>query len=661
MSSTRLGRSVCGDWEGALKREWLVTNGLGGYACGTVAGANTRRYHGFLIASLKPPVARTLLVARLEVSVDYLGCTVPLFANEFADGTVEPRGYRRLESFTVEHGIPTWRFAVADALLVQRVFMAPGANTSYLTLELERASAELRVACKALVTHRDHHGQGRGARPFTLEASAEGCTVRAVEAAGTCRLGSPEARFTAANLWYWNFRHREEAARGLDALEDLLCAGEFAAPLAPGAALSLWATAESGAPPPAAAVRESLEARAREAAAALPRDAPQWIRRLSHATLAFPVQRSGGGTPGASVIAGYPWFADWGRDTMISLPGLASALGRHTLTAEILRTYAGHVDRGMLPNRFPDDGAPAEYNTADATLWLFEALRVHLAAAPDAPLVRDLYPVLVRIVRAHVAGTRFGIAVDPADGLLRAGEPGTQVTWMDAKHGGRVFTPRIGKPVEINGLWINALALTLRLASERGDGEAQGACRGLLERASGSFARFWNARRACLYDVLDTAAGGVHDESIRPNQVLALSLPLCPLPLEQRRAALDTCARELLTSYGLRSLSPKDPAYLGRYGGDALHRDSAYHQGTVWSWLLGPFARAHARVHGDARAALALLAPMAEHLDDACVGSVSEIFDGDPPHAPRGAFAQAWGVAEILRYWVELAREANGP
>jgi predicted glycogen debranching enzyme len=658
-----LGRQICGNWERASRVEWLATNGLGGFASGTVAGANTRRYHGFLIASLKPPVERTLLVAKIELRVRYLDVETDLSANEFAGGAISGQGFVHVESFDVEDGIPTWRYAVADALLEQKIFMAPGANTSYLRLELVRATGPLRVTLKPLLTYRDYHSQGRGPKDFKLEADAAGCRVQAFDGARGYRLSISHGQYTAAPAWYWNFWHRMEAERGLDATEDLLTPGTFAADLQPKLPVFLLATAESAVPASGAEVLEALKAASQRRCAPLPKSAPAWIRTLAQASDQFIVRRgeqnaaAGAGSAAAcSIIAGYPWFTDWGRDTMISLPGLATSLGRYDITAGILRTYARFVDRGMLPNCFPDGGEAPQYNTADATLWMFQALDDYLRAKRDSDLIRELFPTLMTVIHAHSEGTRYGIRVDPADGLLRAGEPGTQLTWMDAKHGDQVFTPRIGKPVEINALWLNALDVAVRLAARVRNGGEKRFCQSLLERASASFCRFWNAERACLYDVLDVE-GNTHDARIRPNQILAVSLPYCALAPEQMRAVVDCCGRDLLTSHGLRSLSPKDSGYIGRYMGDPGQRDAAYHMGTVWAWLLGPFVRAHYRVYGDARLAQSFLAPLAQHMDSACVGTVSEIFDGDAPHDARGCFAQAWSVAEILRSWMYLERE----
>jgi predicted glycogen debranching enzyme len=656
-----LGRQICGNWDGAASYEWLVTNGLGGYACGTVALANTRRYHGFLMASLAPPVQRTLLVAKVDLSVDYLGLKTDLSANEFAGGTISPQGFIHLESFTVLDGIPTWRFCVADALLQQQIFMAPGMNTSYLRLQLIRSSAPMRVTLKPFVTYRDYHSHGIGPQPFQLDSGAQACRIQAFAGAKAYRLIMSHGEFTAAPAWYWNFWHREEAQRGLDAAEDLFFPGTFSASLTPELSLLFIGTAELATPTAGDEVLKTIQGASGALTAPLPKSAPAWIRTLARSSDQFIVQRgaAGAGAASLSIIAGYPWFADWGRDTMISLPGLATLLGRYDIAASILKTYASFVDRGMLPNRFPDGGEAPEYNTVDATLWMFHALDDYLHSKRDPELLSDLFPVLAGIIHSHVDGTRHGIHVDAKDGLLCAGEAGTQLTWMDAKNGDEVFTPRVGKAVEINALWLNALHVMVRLAGRVRNLSEKRFCELLLTRAGANFGRFWNEERECLYDVIDVDGGSARDDRVRPNQILAISLPYCALPAAQMRAVVERCGRDLLTSYGLRTLSPTDRQYIGQYTGNPRQRDAAYHMGTVWSWLLGPFARAHYRVHGDARLAQSLLDPVGEHVNSACIGTVSEIFDGDAPHTARGCFAQAWGVAEILRSWIYLERRIS--
>jgi predicted glycogen debranching enzyme len=651
-----LGRHEAGSWDTASRREWLVTNGLGGYAAGTVSGANTRRYHGLLIASFRPPVERVLLLARLLVRVHYLERHYELGADEYADGTVAPRGFVHIESFRLASGVPTWRYALADALLEQQIFMEPDLNTSFVAFTLLRASAPVRLALRPLCAWRDYHSQHRGIEPWRVESAERACALRpARDASGhTLRLALDQGRFEQRADWYWQFRHREEAARGLDELEDLFTPGEFGTELAPRDRVFFSATSEPQAPGAGPEVLSRVVQLTQELVAALPPGAPGWVGQLAIAAGQFIVRRGDAGADGQSIIAGYPWFADWGRDTMIALPGLASTLARHAVAARILRTYARYVDCGMLPNRFPDHGEAPEYNTADATLWFFHALDCHVAAAGDEAIAAELLPVLGGIIDFHLRGTRHGIRIDAHDGLLAAGEAGVQLTWMDAKIGDWVVTPRIGKAVELNALWLNALHTGAKLAARVHDAAMECRCAELLERASAGFARFWNPARGCLYDIIDVEGGNTCDASIRPNQLLALSLPYCALEPLQALAVLEVCARELLTSHGLRSLETGDPRYLGRYEGDVRSRDAAYHQGTVWSWLLGPFALAHYRVHGDARLARSFLEPIAEHLRGACIGSISEIFDGDAPHATRGCFAQAWSVAEVLRAWVFL-------
>jgi predicted glycogen debranching enzyme len=653
-----LGRDITGDWNLASRREWLVTNNLGGFAAGTVSGANTRRYHGLLIASLAPPVQRTLLLAKVDVRVDYRGRSVELAANEFTGGVIHPQGYAHIESFRLLQGVPTWRYAIGDALLEQQIFMAPLSHSSYLGLRLLRAGAEMEVALQPLCSYRDYHSQLRGAHDFKVHGARSSCTVLAFDGARALQLSIDDGSFEPGSDWYWNFLHQRESERGLDAVEDLFTPGRFVSRLQVGEHRFFVASIEPSAPAavPGLQVLAQLADKSELLTAALPAGAPPWVRQLALASDQFLIGREVLNQRGSSVIAGYPWFTDWGRDAMIALPGLTTTLGRHAIALEIIETFVRCVDRGMLPNRFPDGNEPPEYNTVDATLWFFHALAEYLDSTHDGRLPRRLLPTLLNIIQAHVEGTRFGIGVDPEDGLLRAGEHGVQLTWMDAKVGDWVVTPRIGKCVEVNALWLNALQVTARLAAQLGNAPAAQHCQALLAHASAHFDRFWDARRQCLYDVIDVDGTTHCDASMRPNQLFAVSLPFSPLRPEQMRAVVDACAGHLLTSYGLRSLGTHDPAYVGHYQGDVWHRDGAYHQGTVWSWLLGPFALAHYRVYGDAAAAQSLLDPIADHLRDACLGSISEIFDGDAPHCARGCFAQAWSVAEVLRVWVQLER-----
>lgn len=650
MSVVDFGREICGDLNAAERREWLVTNGIGGYASGTVAGLATRRYHGLLVAALQPPLGRTLLLSKLDETAAYLGRSYPLAANRWASGAVAPAGYSHIERFRLEGTTPVWSFACADALLEKRVWMQPNANTTYIRYDLRRASAPLGLSIKALVNYRDYHALTRaGEWQMDIQPVAHGLRVTAFAGATPLYLLSEDADAQSEHQWYRDYFLSQEAYRGLDTLDDALYAGEFTARLEPGASLTLVASVE---PAPNLDGREAYRLRQDYEQSLLQRadlpGAPPWIAQLVLAADQFIVRRP---TPddaeGRSVIAGYPWFGDWGRDTMISLPGLTLATGRREVAASILRTFARYVDRGMLPNRFPDAGETPEYNTVDATLWYFEATRAYHAATGDDDLLRQLYPALAEIIAWHQRGTRYNIHADEADGLLYAGEPGVQLTWMDAKVGDWVVTPRIGKPVEINALWYNALRSMADFA--RRLGQPAGEYDALVERAQIGFARFWNPAAGYCYDVLDGPTGD--DPALRPNQLFAVSLSHSPLTHEQQVAVVEVCARELLTSHGLRSLAPGDPAFIGHYGGAVRQRDGAYHQGTAWGWLIGPFVTAHLRVHRDPAAARAFLAPFAHHLANHGLGSVSEIFDGDPPFTPRGCIAQAWSVAEVLRAW----------
>jgi predicted glycogen debranching enzyme len=664
LSRADLSRASFAQTANALDREWLVTNGLGGFACASVALANTRRYHGVLVASLEPPVQRVLMVAKVEPSVRYRGADFRLGCSEFADGTLAPRGFELLSAFQLEDGLPTWTYAFADALLEQRIWMADGRNTTYVSFTLNAASAPVDLELLPLCTYRDYHSQTRGGWGLAVDTEERGCRVNAFAGAQPYRLLTDRGEFELSPDWYWNFHHRAEAQRGLDAREDLFRPGLFRARLEPGETLTLIATAESVAPDaPAAALGQERQRRQTRLQAA-PAGAPAWVRRLTLAADQFIVRRArAAGTPaGTTVIAGYPWFSDWGRDTMIALPGLALATGRMADAASILRTFAAHVSEGMLPNRFPDSGATPEYNTVDGTLWYYHALAAYLDATGDQALLRELYPTLREIIDWHRRGTRYSIHVDPDDGLLYAGEPGVQLTWMDAKVGDWVVTPRTGKPVEINALWHYALVSMAKWARRLRASRAALEYERDARRVAAAFApAFWFEEGGYLHDVVDGpegtpgARGGRVDASLRPNQIFAVSLGTDLLDARRARAVVDTCARELLTPVGLRSLSPRDSRYAGQYCGDLRRRDAAYHQGTVWNWLLGPFALAHFRVYGDSAHAQALLAGLAPHLDEACIGTISEIMDGDAPHSPRGCFAQAWSVAETLRAWHALS------
>lgn len=657
----QFGREICGDLAAAESREWLVTNGIGGYASGTVAGSQTRRYHGLLVAALHPPAGRTLLVSAIDEIAHYAGADFSLATHRWSSGAVDPRGFVYLENFQLEGTMPVWTYALADALLEKRIWMRHGENTTFIQYKLVRGNSAVEMELKALVNYRDFHSLTHaGTWRMSIVQVEYGVKIEAFEGAAPFYLRSTAAACEPRHDWYLGCYLGEETARGLDDREDRLFAALFRAKLEVGATVTFVATTEANASLDGATARAEHENHTAKlfqlwqgTNEALASEAPSWLWQLILAADQFIVKRVLPDEPdGRSVIAGYHWFGDWGRDTMIALPGLTLSTARAGVARKILLAFSRFVDSGMLPNNFPDAGGAPEYNTVDAALWYFEAIRQYFVSTRDTATLQKLFPVLAGILDAHVKGTRFDIHADPEDGLLHAGGPGVQLTWMDAKIGDWVVTPRTGKPVEINALWINALvtmAEFARLLAQPGDNYEK-----LAAKAQKSFQNFWNPGRDCCYDVIDSPGIG-NDASLRPNQIFAVSLPVSPLSLHQQKSVVDVCARHLLTSYGLRSLAPGEPGYTGRYAGAPRERDAAYHQGTVWGWLLGPFALAHFRVYRDRTAALRLLEPLGRQIYSSGLGTLGEIFEGDPPYAPRGCIAQAWTVAEVLRVWHEIS------
>ncbi len=668
----QFGREVCGNLAEAEAREWLVTNGIGGFASGTVSGGITRRYHGLLIAALQPPLGRNQLVAGLDEIAYYAGSTYALATHHWASGAIDPQGFLLLESFRMEGTIPVWTYALADALLEKRVWMAQSENTTFIQYTLARASGPLEIDLKALVNYRDFHSSTHAGDWHMKIAPVErGVMVLPFEGAISFYLRCSQATCEPRHEWYRDCFLPMERERGLDDHEDHLFAALFHARLNQGESIAVVVSTETGASLDDTASRAQ---RADHEAALLENwqklngkslaGAPSWLGQLVLAADQFIVRRSQPEEPeGRTVIAGYHWFGDWGRDTMIALPGLSLVTGRPEIARLILLAFARYVDAGMLPNNFPDAGGKPGYNTVDAALWYFEAVREYFSATRDMATLQTLFPVLAAIIDAHVAGTRYNIHVDSADGLLYAGGPGIQLTWMDAKIGDWVVTARTGKPVEINALWINALETMAQFAHEL-EKPAESFER-LSAQAKSSFQKFWNAERNCCFDVIDVPGAGTgggrnagNDAALRPNQILAVSLPVSPLRADQQKSVVDVCAQRLLTCYGLRSLAPGEPGYQGRYAGHPSSRDAAYHQGTVWGWLLGPFALAHFRVYNDRSAALRYLEPLGSNIGTYGLGTLAEIFDGDPPHTPRGCIAQAWTVGEVLRAWTAIADDS---
>ncbi len=649
----RVDQEACRDLDGACKLEWLETNGLGGFASSTVIGLNTRRYHGLLTAATKPPVGRVALLSKMEETLLVDGRRFDLSANRYP-GAVHPQGHRYLREFRLDP-FPTFVYEVEGIEIEKRVFMVHGENTTVVEYEI-RSTATHVSSCalevRPLVAFRDYHASTHRNDALNPSVRRENDVATIAPYAGLPELhfGHSPAALEITGEWYFNFEYAREQERGLDAHEDLFNPFLLRFAARDGATATVIASTEVRPAALAMQLRAQEIQRRKRVIESAPSDQPL-IQRLTAAAGQFIVQR---GTLN-SIIAGYHWFADWGRDTMIALPGIALVTGRHDVARNILEAFAQSADQGMLPNRFPDAGESPEYNTVDATLWFFEAVRSYLKYTGDWEFVRKrLYPALKDMVDWHVRGTRYGIHVDE-DGLLRCGEPGVQLTWMDAKVGDWVVTPRMGKPVEIQALWYNALRILRELADKFGDVALARSLDERSRRAKESFhQQFWNAQAGCLYDVVD---GDHRDSTLRPNQIFAVSLPHGMLPLTKQRQVVEIVERELLTPLGLRSLSPDDPNYRPRYEGGVLERDSAYHQGTVWPWLLGPFISAYVKVHGRGRRARQraeeLLSGFEGHVRTAALGQISEIADADLPHQPRGCVAQAWSVGELLRAVVE--------
>jgi predicted glycogen debranching enzyme len=653
------GRDICGDLRSAEQREWLVTNGNGGFASGTVAGILTRRYHGLLIAALKPPRERTLLVTKVDETVEYGGSVYALGTNRWLDGTINPNGYRYIESFRLEGTTPVWRLACADALIEKRIWMEHGENTTYVRYELIRGGHPLSLSVKVLVNYRHYHANTHaGDWQMDVLPVENGICITPFEAATPFYLLSGSGAVEVTHEWYRNFDLAIERERGFDDHEDHLHAATFRGTLVKEQPMTLvFATSRPGnlegpeSPQAKLAAEESLLSQWAGANSKAARQAPEWVRQLVLAANQFIVEFPSSGSQRAySVIAGYPWFTDWGRDTMIALPGLSLVTGRPEIARSILRTYAGFVKEGMIPNFFPSSGEAPQYNSVDAALWFVNAVRQYEAATHDTAFILELFPTLMEIIDSYNHGTRFNIHADPADGLLYAGEPGTQLTWMDAKINGGPVTPRTGKPIEVNALWFNALSTMAELARKLRK-SARSFAR-IRDKADESFQRFWNQQSEYCFDIIDGPEG--NDDSLRPNQILAVSLYRSPLTGEQQKKVVEMCAHRLVTSYGLRTLDPLHPLYRGHCAGPPGERDGAYHQGTVWGWLLGHFVLAHLRVYKDSGAALSFLEPMATQLRTYGLGTAGEIFDGDPPFTPRGCIAQAWTVAELLRAWTAV-------
>ena len=640
----------CADFASASSREWLETNGIGGFSSSTISGANTRRYHGLLIAATAPPLGRIVTLSKFEETLTINGEKFELSTNKYA-GAIYPEGYKYLKNFRLAP-FPVWDFEIEGVEIEKKIFMVYGANAVVIQYKVKNTEKndQIELELKPLLAFRDyHHLRGEDAGfDGNFETSENQISIQPYAEMPPLYFAHNARTIEKQGVWYRNFEYEIEKQRGFDFLEDLFQPFSLKFDLSEKAIV--FASTDS----PENTDAQSLEKNEIERRENLIKEAGaenNFTKQLVLAADQFIVSRGEGKT----VIAGYPWFSDWGRDTMISLNGLTLATNRPEIAKSILLEFSKYISEGMIPNRFPDAGSEAEYNTVDATLWYFEAIRAYVEKTGDFDFVRqNLYEKLINVILWHLEGTRYNIKVD-SDGLLFAGDNSVQLTWMDAKIGDYVVTPRTGKAVEIQALWYNALWIMADFARKFGDEIDREKYLEMADAAKKSFnKKFWNKAEECLYDVIN---GDEKDASIRPNQIFAVGLPHTMLSIGKARKIVEKVEAELLTPVGLRSLSPKNKDYRPIYTGSPFERDTAYHQGTVWAWLIGAFVDAYRKVYPNGRRTEERVNQILENFErqlrEAGIGQISEIFDAAAPHVPRGCIAQAWSVAEVLRIAVE--------
>jgi predicted glycogen debranching enzyme len=627
-------------------REWLETNGLGGWASGTLAGMHTRRYHGLLVAAMHPPVGRLVLLSKMAETIQTPNGNFELDCNNF-NGLIHPKGYQYLEKYTQDF-CPEFEYLAGGVRLKKSIIMVYGENTTIVKYEVLEADTDFTLKLKPFIAFRDYHWMSKANNDISWSYNFTDHILKLSPYAGmpSLYIKLDNSDFHYSPDWYFNYIYNIELERGQDFKEDLFTYGEFYKKLKKGDVFEMLISTENPAAKDGAKLFDLQIERKKSLLTQLPIQ-DEFSKILTLAADQFLVKR---GENLKTIIAGYHWFSDWGRDTMISLPGICLVTGRFEEAKKILLAFAQAVSRGMIPNRFPDEGEHPEYNTVDATLWYFIAVYEYLSYTKDADFVKnELYPVLKEIIDWHVKGTRYGILMDE-DGLLLAGEAGSQLTWMDAKVGNWVVTPRDGKAVEINALWYNSLKIMAQFSASYGESAHYDT---MAEKTLNSFNKtFINTENGGLFDFIK---GDHKDISIRPNQLFVIRLPFEMVDKKIAANIIKQTEDFLLTPKGLRSISNKDIQYKAHYVGDQLSRDGAYHQGTVWSWLIGAYLTAKIKTEGkNAMPAVKnWLKNFEKHLEEAGIGTVSEIFDGDEPFYSKGCMAQAWGVAEVLRVYLE--------
>ncbi len=647
-------------FDSLLEKEWLLTNSRGGFSCGTVAGCNTRRYHGLLTGTLNPPANRIMALSNCLEMVEIGNYTKRLSCFEF-DGATAADGIEYLKEFTKDGGVH-FEYELWDVKVSKSIYMLADTDEIALVYDFSNMIAEFDFSVRPLVAIRDFHSLQKMTTQMSTDWHDNGITVRTGDMqTGSLYLCSEQMRFEEDAQWWNNFHYRKEQQRQADHIEDLWSPGVFKCHVDAPGRIVLFASfggcgrrVEDECDDVEIAI-DSAMLKEKECACAIESDDKMFIE-LCNAAGQFVIDREIGGKRSATIMAGFPWFLDWGRDTFISLKGLLLCTGRHKEAASVLTTFAGAVDKGMIPNRFDDYGNPPHYNSIDASLWFVHSAFEFLSVTGDMQTFSSkLLPAIRWVMDSYSKGTRFGIKADD-DGLITGGNEETQLTWMDAKSGDRAFTPRYGKAVEINALWYSNLCQLAKYYKHKSSDLKGGLDEYYTELAGNvkeSFVRlFWNEGLGYLNDCI--LPDGTVDSSLRPNQVWAVSLPFSPLDDGQKKCIVGVIERELLTAYGLRTLSSADRRFIGRYEGNGFQRNAAYHQGTVWPFLMGGFIEAYLKTNNftkeSKRKALRYLRPLLEHLNhDGCIGSISEIFDGDMPQRPRGCFAQAWSVAEVLR------------
>jgi predicted glycogen debranching enzyme len=626
--SYTLSESQCQNLELSTRREWVLPNGIGGFAMGTASGINTRRYHGFLISALNPPTDRTLLFGGIEASAQSGSYKLPLNANQYP-GAIYPDGHLYLRKFEYTEDTVRWLYKGSTMTLEKTLTVTQGKNEVSVGFE-NKGGKTISLTLRPLICFRDFHSNftERSTYPQAIEFGSDRTVIE--ENGIKFEISHHGATRFPVHGWYYRFEHQRETERGLSPRDDLYCPCELRVELAPGERFVLVAGSagqshEFSLSPQNNGERHQLSA---------------WLRQAATKLIVETENRT-------SILAGFPWFSDWGRDTMIALPGICLHTGRIEQAKRILRDYGSQMFQGLIPNRFVEKGERADYNTVDATLWFGNAIYKTLLAEWNPEFANEMLIVLKEVVDWHMKGTLYGIKVDARDGLLTQGEPGTQLTWMDAKIGDWVVTPRHGKPVEINGLWINLLRVTEWIANKLSLPSQEYAKAAVLAEANFE-SKFWHEIRG---HYLDTAEP--NDASLRPNQVIAMSLPFSPCSKERAQRALQVVEKKLLTPFGLRTLAPEEPGYIGRFKGSMNELDAAYHQGTVWPWLLGPYISAFVKCGGSRLDAKQRLRMVKDMMMEYGLGGIAECYDGDEPHTPGGCPWQAWSVAEVLRAWIE--------